>query len=595
MFKNIQSALVASFFGLVFITLVVFALIATPSIRSTTVHYISEEIAKELALSQADFVQLLETGASSRQLRALTEHVAQLAQCRVTLISDNGRVLADSATTPNELQKLENHGQRPEIVMSRTERFGLALRKSETLDQNLIYVAKSIRSRAGQPLGYLRFAVPSTHAVDLVIKIHKAMAIALAFALLTAICLSIIFARAYSVPIARLANISHRIAMGDFSQRIKDRSRFEIGQLEAAVDTMSQRLAETFEKLTLERGQMSAILSGMAEGVLAVDQDGRLILINPVVEDIFGIVEPEAIGKTAQSALHNAAIASLVQQALSFLRTVKKELQLSRHNAEETFLAQASPIRNDQGKLLGSVCVLYNISELRRLEKHRSEFVANVSHELKTPLTAIRNYVETLAGGAVNEKELARDFLNKIEKHAINLSRLIDDILEISQLEAKKDLGPFIRLDLADIIKRAIETISEKAKKKSIVISVECSDGDAYVLGIEEHIYRAALNLLDNAVSYTESGGQIEVFCLRQGSKVKLAVADTGIGIPADEQERIFERFYRVDKARSRELGGTGLGLSIVKHVMNTHNGSIEVNSVIGQGSTFTLVFPSAD
>lgn len=222
---------------------------------------------------------------------------------------------------------------------------------------------------------------------------------------------------------------------------------------------------------------------------------------------------------------------------------------------------------------------------------YRSEFVANVSHELKTPLTAIRGYVETLLNGAIDDKEHNREFLKKIERRAANLSYLIDDILEIAKLESRQELGPVEKVELGQVVERAIDVSEDKARAKGVHIRHHVGQ-DCVVSGNEEHIYRAILNLLDNAVNYTNSGGEVDIKCRKKGKTVEVVVADTGMGIPEGHLERIFERFYRVDKARSRELGGTGLGLSIVKHVMNIHKGTVETKSEVGKGSVFTLVFP---
>jgi two-component system phosphate regulon sensor histidine kinase PhoR len=240
---------------------------------------------------------------------------------------------------------------------------------------------------------------------------------------------------------------------------------------------------------------------------------------------------------------------------------------------------------------LGAVCVLYDITEIRKLENYRSEFVANVSHELKTPLTAIRSFVETLLGGAIDDKERNVEFLQKIEKHAVNLSQLIDDILEISRLESKTEIGPFDTVSLNRIVLRVIDIVTEKAKKKQIQIKFASPGREPMIMGIEDHLYRAVLNLLDNAVNYTPEGGMVTITCEIEGNNLLLKVADTGIGIPTEHLPRIFERFYRVDKARSRDLGGTGLGLAIVKHVMTLHHGTVSVESEEGKGTVFTLIF----
>lgn len=354
--------------------------------------------------------------------------------------------------------------------------------------------------------------------------------------------------------------------------------------MEARIEEQQQKIQE----LKATRSLAEAALSSMNEGVLAVDQNGSVILANPMIEKLFSLTEPEVLGKSVRSALRNNDIPDLIEEVARAGKPREKELNLI-IPIEGDFLAMASPIQAGGGV----VCVLHDITELRKLEKYRSEFIANISHELKTPLTAIRNYVETLLNGAINDKEHNLEFLNKVEKHAVGLSALIDDILELSSLEAKKELGAFTAVDLLLVAGHAVDAIAAKAKKKNIALVNSCSGGHFQVPGIEDHIYRALLNLLDNAVNYTGEGGRIEVGCRKTAEGLELYVSDTGIGIPEEHLPRIFERFYRVDKARSRDLGGTGLGLAIVKHVMSVHNGSVRVGSQLEKGSCFTLFFPA--
>ncbi|MCX5750419.1 MAG: ATP-binding protein [Candidatus Saganbacteria bacterium] len=365
----------------------------------------------------------------------------------------------------------------------------------------------------------------------------------------------------------------------------------KIEALEKALKEAEQKTAETLSFLETQRGLAGTILKSMNEGVLAVDEKGNIVLANPAIEKTFTVIEPELLGKTVRAGLRNNEIAELIEEVAKAGKTIEKEISII-VPIEKTFAAMASPLKEGEEKK-GVVCVLHDITEIRKLEQYRTEFVANVSHELKTPLTSIRSYVETLLNGAINDKEHNLVFLQKIEKHALNLSQLIEDILEISGLESKAQLGPFVEIDLKKTIQKAIETIHIKADKKGIEIERKCGiSGTVYVLGIEDHLYRAILNLLDNAVNYSSSGGKVTVSCSQDGKKISLSVADTGIGIPPEHLPRIFERFYRVDTARSRELGGTGLGLAIVKHVMNIHNGEVEVASEQGKGTVFTLIFP---
>jgi two-component system phosphate regulon sensor histidine kinase PhoR len=592
MFKNFQTALFAVFVGIVIFSLLIFALIATPRIRATAIDQLSSELFKQASLVLEEYRTLLMRKASMPEIQAKTLESAKLSKSRVTVIANDGIVLGDSATPLEKVKDLENHADRPEVLQARREGRGKSVRFSSTVAEDLIYVALPLKDRKQNIMGFLRFSVPTTYATDLVMKTNKSMLVALGIAVIVAISASIIFARSFSKPISRLAVISRKIAEGKFPLTIMRRSRYEVGKLEEAVEQMSRRLAEMFQNLSAERSQISAILSSVTEGVLAVDQNKRIILANPVLERIFGVIEPEVVGMTVREGIRNNEIAELLDESIKTEGEVKKEIYIDTPT-EGTFMGHASPIRDRDGSILGAVCVLYNITEIRKLERHRSEFVANVSHELKTPLTAIHNYVETLTSGGLEDEKRNLDFLKKIDKHAHNLSALIDDILEISRLETKKDLGPFVKIDLGKIIKQAQDTLSEKAKRKVIDFKLKCEIGICFISGIEDQVYRSVLNVLDNAVNYTDAGGRVEVVCAKRDNKIEVSVSDTGIGISKEHLPRIFERFYRVDTARSRDLGGTGLGLSIVKHVMNIHRGSVTVESEEGKGSKFTLIFPS--
>jgi len=370
-------------------------------------------------------------------------------------------------------------------------------------------------------------------------------------------------------------------------------SSAKLEELKESAKKAEQKASELFSLLDSQRGLAETVLKSMTEGVLAVDQNGRIILANPAIEKMFNRIEPEILGKTIREGLLNNEIADLIDEAVKLDKTVSREIKIV-FPVEGSFMAIANPMRKGTGERAGVVCVLHDITEIRKLEMYRSEFMANVSHELKTPLTAIRSYAETLINGAVNDKEHNLEFLKKIDKHALNLSALIDDQLEISKLESKKELGPFTRVDILKTISHAAETITEKAKKKNISIEKNISKRECFVSGMEDHIYRAVLNLLDNAVNYTADYGRVEISCVKKDDKIEITVTDNGIGIPKEHLPRIFERFYRVDKARSRELGGTGLGLAIVKHVANIHNGTVSVESEENKGSVFTINLPSA-
>ncbi|MFA5035411.1 MAG: ATP-binding protein [Candidatus Margulisiibacteriota bacterium] len=582
-FNNFRFALFFSFIGIVVVSFAILISIAVPRLKTIEVNRESEALSQQLFLSVNDFSKVL---GQPGELRGLTLEYANILGNRITVVDLNGRVLADSQIQPGQL---DNHRDRPEMIEAREKGLGKAIRYSATQRKDLIYVAMPIK-KDGKKVGFLRFAVPLNFATN-VFRLYKSVWLALFISVIVAVLSSAWLARSFANPISRLSEVAKRIAAGNFENRFFRRSRYEVGELERAMERMSQYLRLTFDKLSAKKSQISAVLSSMNEGVLAVDREGNVILANPVIEKILGVTEPEIKGKTIREVVRNNEITELITKALRTGERVREEIQVF-HPFEGIFEAHAGPVMNEENIVIGVVCVLHDISDLRKLEKVRSEFVANVSHELKTPLTVIRTNVENLLGGALNDPAHNADFVKKIDKHARNLSVLIDDILELSRLEAKKELGPFTRINMEEIMVKAIETIAEKAGKKEISIVTQCPGVPVIVNGIEDHLYRAVLNLLENAVNYSDAKGQISISCQREADRVKIMIADTGVGIAEHHLPRIFERFYRTDVARSRELGGTGLGLAIVKHVINLHNGTVEVSSVEGQGSTFTITLP---
>ncbi|MFH1617031.1 MAG: ATP-binding protein, partial [Candidatus Margulisiibacteriota bacterium] len=547
---------------------------------------------KQVALEKDKYSSLLEANASHRLLQQKAITSAGLSKSRVTVIAANGSVLADSSTPFEKVKGLENHAARPEVVNAATRGIGRSSRYSNTTEKGMIYAAAALKDKNNKLLGFLRFSVPETYAAEIMSEIRRSVVAAFAVAVVLVFLLSFFFGRAFSAPIVRLSKVADKIARGEFPQTIIRKSRFEIGQLEQSIEKMSQRLSGSFQKLASEQGQLSAIIESMTEGLVAVDAEGKIILANPSAENMFAVTEPEMIGKTLREGVRNNDISSLIAEAISSRKLVSREISAYLPD-ERIWLAQADPIKGQKGEIVGAVCVLYDITELRKLEKYRSEFVANVSHELKTPLTAIRGYVETLLGGAIYDEPRNKEFLRKIEKHSINLSSLIDDILAVSSLESKKEVGHFVPVDISGLVGKAIETVTPRAAQKGVALKRARIDEGCVVSGIEDHVYRAILNLADNAVNYTQQGGEVEVSCAKENGVIRVSVKDTGIGIARDQLERIFERFYRVDAARSRDIGGTGLGLSIVKHIMNVHQGSVEVQSEPGKGSVFSLVFPA--
>jgi len=588
----LKKILFVSFLGIVIISFLLVGLLSEPEIRSVVIKHLANDLLHQALLVKDDYLRLLQKTTDPLIIQPVVKKTATFSGSRVTVIAKNGVVLGDSEVPLNNLSQLENHADRPEVIEASNRGVGKSVRYSRTLGKDLVYLALLLKDNAGRKVGYLRLAAPVSYASELLLKLSTPVLLSFLVVFVLAAFFSFVFSRFFFVPIEGLVAISEKIGRGEIPQTIVRKSRFEVGVLEKALEEMSQSLADSFKKLAEERSQGWAIISNMVEGVIALDGSGKIVVINPVVEKLFECSRSEVVGKLAREGIRNNEIVGFMEEVLLTGKPREKEIELYTPT-HKYFMAHAGPIRGTQGELLGVVCVLHDVTELRKMERYRSEFFANVAHEFKTPLAAIHSYCQTLLEGAINDSEHNLDFLKKIDKHAMNLAGLVDDVLEISRLEAKEGLPPFSLVDVVEVVNSAVENISHKAKEKKISLGKEFVGTNLQIRGINEQIFRAVSNLLENAVSYTPEGGKVEVSCAREKDKVLISVRDTGIGISKEHLPRIFERFYRVDPARSRQLGGTGLGLAIVKHVMEVHGGSVSVESEVGKGSKFTLIFPA--
>jgi two-component system phosphate regulon sensor histidine kinase PhoR len=431
------------------------------------------------------------------------------------------------------------------------------------------------------------------------------------FALIVSAVFSLVSTRSSGLRIQRLEKFSRRVAGGDFRPLAPDNYTDELAMLARAMNETALRLAQTIRSLTEEHGRTAAILESMAEGVAVVGADERVVYSNAAFAQILGSGSNAGVngaqggeGIPGRSAGQGRRLVELVRQT-ELLGVVKKALTSEQRVESEvtvgtvrvrTFAVTAAPIRASEegGTAIGAVLVLHDISELRRLERVRQDFVANVSHEFKTPLTAIRGFAETLLGGALDDVEHRARFVEIIQEHAERLTRLTDDLLKLSTIEAGKMELELRTVSPVDLLKMCADTASFAAKKKQQTIKIECARDLAAIRGDSGRLRDVLQNLLDNAVQYTPMGGHIIASAVRDADEIVFTVADNGIGIPQAEQERIFERFYRVDEGRSREVGGTGLGLSIARHIAEAHGGRIWVESAIGQGSRFHFSVPVA-
>jgi two-component system phosphate regulon sensor histidine kinase PhoR len=414
---------------------------------------------------------------------------------------------------------------------------------------------------------------------------------------LFALLFSIFIARTLTESLADMVHVVRNISEGNFRARAWVRSRDEMRTLAESINQMTNDLEERIKTISEHTNELMAILSSMIEGVIAIDGKEGVVMINEAAKNMFNLHDDSIIGRPYWEIIRNNELYNCIAKVLDKGHTRSTEIT-DTLTSNRVFRAQIAPIfeqpeqQEEEKKVSGAVLVFNDITDLRRLEKMRIDFVANVSHELKTPITSIKGFVETLKEKALDEPENARKFLGIIESHTDRLNNLINDLLNLSRIESKDIPLKITEINPLTIINKVAVCLADKIQEKKQVLSTEFPDNLPHLMADETLFEQAITNLLDNAAKYTQDGGKITVSGVNEENGIRIEVADTGIGIPAKDIPRIFERFYRVDKARSREMGGTGLGLAIVKHIMAAHGGSLAVESGLGEGSKFTLLFP---
>jgi len=509
-------------------------------------------------------------------------------KCRITVINNLGKVLADSEKSQKEIPEMENHLYRPEVKMALVNEVGIDTRYSSTLKIDMLYVALPIKENK-ELIGVVRLALPLESVEKTLNEIRKTVLLGLIFALAFAFVLGSIIAAQTIRPINRMIQVSRRFSKGDFSRRIIQVSKDEIGELAATLNKMAQDIEDKIKEVKTQNQKLAAIFNSMIEGVIVIDKAGYIISVNPTIEKIFSILRKDVEGKIFLEAVRNNDIAEVISAALKRGKSVSSEIALI-YPVHRVFEVNATPIF-DNNIISGCLVVVHDITEIRRLETVRSDFVANVSHELKTPLTSIKGFVETLLEGALDDKENNRHFLKIIRDHAERLDNLVNDLLSLSHLESKEIILKKTSFNLKQQVEGVISGFGSQLKKKDIEIKNELSAGIS-VTADKDRLGQVVTNLMDNAIKFNKEKGFVRVYGEEINDKVKITVEDSGIGIPEKDISRIFERFYRVDKARSRELGGTGLGLSIVKHIVELQGGSVGVESTEGLGSKFWFILP---
>jgi two-component system phosphate regulon sensor histidine kinase PhoR len=548
------------------------------------------EIKSQLFINKA----VLESSLSGKMpvdLQDTAGVIGKALSLRVSVIGMDGRLLGDSGLTPELLLAADNHAGRPEVADALRNGFGTSRRFSHTLRRQMLYMAAPFGK--GEVSGVLRFSVPERQAASLGRRGVNVAGAGLILILFSSLFITFVTSVYVSRPLVSISRTAELMAKGDLSRKALVNSGDEIGDLAASLNSLAEEIKGRIDGISSEKAKLDAVLASMFEGLVVTDEQEKVVLMNPSLRRLFSVKE-DPQGSKLIEVVRNTSVQEMADKIiLEKERLVTGEIRVFVPE-EKVLRVNCVPIIR-RGRLEGAVMVFHDITELRRLEKVRQDFVANVSHELRTPLSSIKGYAETLLDGAVEDKGHAREFIGIIHQESDRLANLINDLLDLARIESgnmELSKAPF---DVLAVAKRAVESMGGQARAKSIKLGITAFSGVLPLAVGDEFGFRQVLtNLLDNALKYTPEGGGVTISVEAAGGFLQVNVADTGIGISPADIPRIFERFYRVDKARSREAGGTGLGLSIVKHIVQAHGGRVWVESAPGSGSVFSFTIPSA-
>lgn len=539
---------------------------------------------------------LAQTRRDSTAIDAIADDLGSAIHARVTVIAPDGVVLGDSYESGEALRRMDNHLTRPEVRTALTEGVGVSARLSGTVGLRMLNLALPVRSAGpgNRLLGFVRLSLPLTAIEARHRALRGLLVVALGGAFLISLGLSYVVARSVTHPLGEMVAAARRMARGEFREKIHARSNDEVADLAAVLNQMASSLNDTIRALMDDRAKMAATLTAMQEGVMVLTSEGIIRLINPAMERMLGRREADVLGRPYLEVIRHPLLNDFLTRVLSQSIASATEITL-RTDQERIFQVQASPLAQGADQSLGTVLAFHDITGIRRLEQVRKDFVANVSHELRTPLSAIKGYIEALQDGAYDDPEQRNRFLDTIGKHADRLDLIITDLLLLSKIESGQIPLKREPVALAEVVDRTVGLLRHLIAEKRHTVAVDIPKDLPPIAGDDERLGQIFSNLLDNAIKYTPEQGTITISAeLHDGpppAMIEVVVEDTGIGIPPQDLPRIFERFYRVDKARSRELGGTGLGLSIVKHLVEGHGGTVWAESQ-GKGSRFVVRLP---
>lgn len=593
--KRYVSNLVLTLLVLIGVFVLATGIFAANQLESNQLQLVKQNLERQLATMRSTLVwEGNDPLASQMQyLQGKADQWQTLTKLRVTFIDLNGEVLADSA---EEAATMSNHRNRPEMQQTiQTGSVAFATRLSETTDKKMVYAAMPVTLN-GDTIGYLRLSTGTEEIDNSVRQLWMFTLLGMFIALLIAGVFGFRMGSKITNPITEINNAAEQIMRMNFNVKVNVESQDEIGRLGLTVNTIAENFNRQMGRILESERQLSNVMENMVSGVVMLDREGKFVLLNRSAEELLGYNFSELRGKVFFESHQQSEFVAMVAE--SFEREERQREELMFYYPRESMMeVNIVPMYQKDDAWVGMLIVLNDITAIRRLEKMRSEFVANVSHELKTPIAAIKGFAETILSGAVQDQSTMESFLKIIFDESNRLDRLVMDILDLSKIESKRIPLFFSPIHLETFIVNTVNMMRQHADSKKITVKIDIPE-DIYLEADEDRLRQIVINLLSNGINYTPNGGKVIVSAIvsreeQHGAEsVRICFEDTGLGIPKKDLPRIFERFYRVDKARSRVSGGTGLGLSIVKYLVELHNGSIHVQSELGVGSKFILDLP---
>ncbi|WP_443630734.1 ATP-binding protein [Candidatus Njordibacter sp. Uisw_056] len=575
--------LYAGFAVVILFSILIVGLMVQRQIEQASLRDISNNLSSQAFILQQSFAN---TGQQTQsQIQQTLKQIGQRTDTRVTLLTKDGVVIADSEFNASEM---DNHRYRPEIIAANTADIGQSRRYSKTLQKPMLYVAVSAMASSGN-LGYIRTALPTQRIDEEINYLRRVIIIAASLTALIALFIGYWLAMSFARPLRQMTLIAKNYAHGRYQLRIPSQRRDEIGDLARSLNQMADISSQRFDIIKTERDQLSTILKSMNEGVITVTSEGLITHVNAAACRMLRTSGERCLGQALKDIDGSDNLDQAFRQCQQQQTSVEQTIQLDGYTFSRHYRLHVTLLK--QSHRADAILVLQDITAVQRIDKMRADFVANASHELKTPITAIRGFAETLIEDDTIDHAIQQRFMRKIHGQSIRLSALVSDLLALSRLESN-DEAYNTQVDLQRVVQRVCANLQAVAQTQQVTLELQTKDGPVTLLGDDNALGQMATNLIDNAIKYTAAKGTVTVALTVTEGLAVLAVKDNGLGINESDQERIFERFYRVDKARSQSLGGTGLGLAIVKHIVQSHKGRLQLKSKLNQGSTFTITIP---